>query len=296
MKIGIIGLDTSHAVAFADILNDKNHAHHIPGYSVTDAFPGGSPDMKPSMERVEHYTKKLQQEHGVNILESPEAVADRVDAILLESVDGRVHLDQFRRVAPFGKPVFIDKPLAVGTEQARQIFQLAERYGVPVMSSSALRFDEAFRQGLRRVNGRLHGIDCFGPLPLEETQPGLFWYGIHTVEMIHTAMGPGCCAVAALVEDDEEVIVGRWMDGRLASLRGNRRGRSQFSAVLHDSRCSVLVEAGTAKPFYASLLEQIVRMFETGRTIVPCEETLAVIEFIEAANESRRTGQAVPLV
>jgi len=40
---------------------------------------------------------------------------------MLESADGRVHPEQFRRIAPYGKPVFIDKPLAVSVRDAEEI-------------------------------------------------------------------------------------------------------------------------------------------------------------------------------
>ena len=99
LKVGIIGLDTSHVVAFTGLLNDKNHEYHIPGGKVLVAYPGGSPDFELSIGRVKGFTEELQTKYGVEIVDSVEAVAEASDAILLESVDGRVHLEQFKRLS-----------------------------------------------------------------------------------------------------------------------------------------------------------------------------------------------------
>ena len=63
-----------------------------------------------------------------------------MDAVLLESVDGRPHLEQVKPVLKAHKPVFIDKPLAATLEDAREIARLAKAAGVPWFSSSSLRF------------------------------------------------------------------------------------------------------------------------------------------------------------
>jgi hypothetical protein len=96
MKIGVVGLDTSHVIAFAKLLNDHDSPYHVEGGEITVAFPGGSADFELSSSRVEGYTKELNEQYGVQIVRSPQAVAEQVDAILLESVDGRIHLEQFK--------------------------------------------------------------------------------------------------------------------------------------------------------------------------------------------------------
>ena len=42
LKIGMIGLDTSHAVAFTKLLNDPNNPFHVTGGKVMMACPVGS--------------------------------------------------------------------------------------------------------------------------------------------------------------------------------------------------------------------------------------------------------------
>ncbi len=182
LRIGLIGLDTSHAPAFTKLLNDASHSYHVAGGRVVAAFPGGSPDFGLSWNRVEAFTTQVRDEGGVAILDSPAAVAKSCDAIILSSVDGRVHLKQFEEIAPFGKPVFIDKPFATTSADAKAIAALAAQHDIPLMSASILRYGQPLIEALSTAEA-LVGADCSGPMDLEDTQPGLFWYGIHSVEM-----------------------------------------------------------------------------------------------------------------
>ncbi|MBV6713722.1 Gfo/Idh/MocA family protein [Paenibacillus chitinolyticus] len=297
LRIGMIGLDTSHAVEFTKLLNDPGHPWHVPGGRVVIAYPGGSEDFELSRSRVGGFTEKLRGEYGVEIADSPAAVAAACDAILLESADGRVHAEQFRQIAPYGKPVFVDKPLAVSSRDAGEIAAQAVRHGVPLLSSSSLRYAEGLTEALGgSEKGAVTGADCFGPLALEPTQPGLFWYGIHMVEMLYAALGPGCVHVTAAAGESHEVVVGVWADGRIGTVRGSRQGSPAFGAVVHREGGSRAVDiSADAKPFYASLLERVMELFRGGEPAVGIRETLEVIRFIEAANESRETGRRVRL-
>lgn len=298
VKIGIVGCDTSHVPAFTQLLNDTSAAHHVPGGKVVAAFPGGSPDFPLSYTRVEGITNKLREVYDVNIVDSPEAVAEQCDAILLESVDGRVHFEQFKRIAPYRKPVFIDKPFAVSSADAEAIVNDAYTYGIPIMSCSALRYSEGFTHALNDSGGSsdIIAFDAYGPMVIEPTQPGLFWYGIHTVEMLYAAFGKGCQQVTAVSNGDRDLVVGVWSDGRVGTIRGNRKGNAAFGALVHRERATAYVDVSADdKPFYASMLEHIITMFRTGETPIDPAETIEIIRFIEAANESRKDGRTVYL-
>ncbi|WP_062104992.1 Gfo/Idh/MocA family protein [Bacillus niameyensis] len=296
MKIGIIGLDTSHVSAFTKLLNDPQHPHYVPGGEVVVAYPGGSSDMELSYSRVEGFTTELRDQFNVEIAQTPEEVAEKSDAILLESVDGRVHLEQFQKIVSYGKPVFIDKPLAISSKEANEIFKLSDQYGTPIMSCSSLRYSEGFSNALADPEkGEIIGIDCSGPLAIEPSH-GLFWYGIHTAEMLYRALGSGCEKVTVVKNDDHDLIVGEWKDGRIGSLRGNRKGNSVFGALIHREKGTQFVDVSEDKtPFYASLMEEIIHLFKDGVASIDREETLEIIRFLEAATESRSTGKTVLL-
>lgn len=295
--IGMLGLDTSHVSAFTKLLNDPQHPHHVPGGKVMVAYPGGSPDFPMSINRVGGYTAELRDQYGVQILETPEEVAERSDLILLEAVDGRVHLDLFKRIVESGKPVFIDKPLAVETAHAKEIARIASEHNVPVMSCSALRYASQLNRALvESADDEVIGADFFGPMELQPTQPGLFWYGIHTADMLYRVMGRGCRTVTAVTNDNYDLVIGRWSDGRLGAIRGNRKGNKQFGGFIHRASNSIpAVQEASDKPYYACLLEQIMNMYDSGVSPVDFDETLEIIRFIEAANESRDSGKPVYL-
>lgn len=300
LKFGIIGCDTSHVEAFAELLGDPLNPYHTPGARITVAFPGGSPDFDLSISRVEGYTNLLREQYGVQIVSSPEEVAEIADVILIESVDGRVHLEQFRRIAPFGKPIFVDKPFTVNSLEAREISALAREHKVLFMSCSPLRYAEGFEQALAHIksvdSGKVIGADCYGPMELEATQPGLFWYGIHAAEMLYAAMGTGCKEVSAYTNEDHEFVQGVWADGRIGTIRGNRKGNNKFGAVIHGEKQSAFADVyAYEKPYYAGLMEGIMEMVRSGVAPIAPEETEEIIRFLEAANESRESGLPVAI-
>jgi predicted dehydrogenase len=297
LNIGMIGLDTSHVSAFAKLLNDPEAEYHVPGAMIIAAYPGGSHDFELSYSRVEGYMKELREQYGVKIVETLEELAEQSDAIMLESVDGRVHLEQFRRIAPYRKPVFIDKPFAVSTKDARAILDLAKEYGIALMSCSSLRYAEGLTSALKdKEKGEIIGADCYGPLALQPTQPGLFWYGIHTVEMLYATLGRGCVSVTVTTNDDHDLVTGVWGDGRIGTIRGNRRGNNTFGELIHREKGTQFVDVyAHSKPYYASMLEAVMDLFITGKSPIDLEETCEIIRFIEAANESRDEGRAIVL-
>src|SRR5215510_13493471 len=209
IKVGMIGLDTSHVTAFTKLLNDKSDPHHVPGARVVAAFKGGSPDVEDSRTRIDRFSAELKDKWGVEFVDSIEALCAKVDAVLLESVDGRPHLNQVRPVFKAKKRVFIDKPMTASYADAREIVRLSRESGVPFFSASSLRFVGDV-QTIRKSDklGGIAGAFTFGPEHLEPHHPDLFWYGIHAVEMLYALLGPGCDKVSRVKTDSADTVVG----------------------------------------------------------------------------------------
>jgi len=227
LRIGIIGLDTSHVIRFTEILNNVKDPYHVEGGKVVAAFPGGSKDLKASWSRLEGFRKELEEKWKMKMVDTISELTKEVDAILLESVDGRKHLPQFRECINVGAkvPVFIDKPLAASLNDAKEIFKLAKEEGIPIFSSSSLRFDVNITKALARIEeGRVLGCEACSPASLESTNPGFYWYGIHGCEILYTAMGIGCQKVWCIGNKDYDLAVGLWNDGRIGTMRGVRKG------------------------------------------------------------------------
>jgi len=283
-RIGLIGLDTSHAVAFTSLLNDPSHEHHIAGATVTRAFPGGSPDFEPSRSRVEGFTQTLRDEHGITIVDRLEEATQDVDMVFILSVDGRTHRAELERVLSANKPVFVDKPFATSLADAQAMVEMAQTTDVPIMSSSALRFVPSFAQLLDGSD--IQGIDVFGPMAMQPGLPGYFWYGIHSFEMIVAAMGTGCESVAAQHTERHDTVTLQWPDGRQATIHGVRETHKVFGATLHTTAGPRQINtAALDQPLYVGLLRAILSSLPHGRSAVPTEHTLEVIRLIETANQ-----------
>src|SRR5450432_405838 len=136
IRVGIIGTDTSHVPAFTRMLNDSTAPGYIPGARVVAAYKGGSKDIQSSSSRVDNYASEIATKYGVEIVPDIATLLTKVDAVMLMSVDGRVHLAQAKPVIAAHKPLFIDKPLAATLDDAREIARLAAAAHVPWFSSS----------------------------------------------------------------------------------------------------------------------------------------------------------------
>jgi hypothetical protein len=289
LRIGLIGLDTSHVVAFTQLLNNPAHKQHVAGGRVVAAFKGGSADVESSASRVDEYTRQLEKEFGVEIVPSIEALCARVDVVMLESVDGRPHLEQARPVIKAGKRLFIDKPVAGTLKDAVEIFRLAREAGVPCFSSSAYRFYDGMTDLKKTDVGGVRGAISYGPSMLEPHHPDFFWYGVHPTEALFTVMGTGCQTVVRVSTPDTDVVAGAWSEGRTGTLIGLRTGDTPHKVVVFGAR-----KVAEQKPGgdYAPLVAEIMKFFQTGVAPVPPEETLEIFAFMEAADESKRLGGA----
>jgi predicted dehydrogenase len=287
-RIGMIGLDTSHSVAFTKLLNAENANPQFQGYKVVAAYPRGSRDIESSTKRIPGYTEDVKK-LGVEIVGSIADLLSKVDAVLLETNDGRLHLEQALPVIKAGKPLFIDKPIAASLSDAIAIFDAAKHYNVPVFSSSSARFKEGVQSIVQGKAGKVIGAQTYSPATIEKTHPDLFWYGIHGVETLFTLMGTGCKEVVRVHADDADVVVGTWDDGRIGTFRGTRSGAHDQGAVVFGEEETVLMKLPGD---YNSLLVQIMEFFSTGIAPVSSDETLEIFAFMEAADESKRKGGA----
>jgi predicted dehydrogenase len=290
LKVGVIGLDTSHVPAFAKILHNSKNQGEVRGFKIVAAYPGGSPDVASSRDRVEGFTKQMRETFGVEIVTSIAELLPKVDVVLLESVDGRPHLQQARSVILAGKPLFIDKPMAASLADVLKIFALAQKHKVPCFSSSSLRFnpDVATLKSDPKL-GSIVGVDVFAPCSLEEHHPDLMWYGVHGIEMLYTLMGTGCEKVTRTHTKGTDVVTGIWKDGKIGTFRGIREGKADYGATVFGAK-GLAKASGSGG--YEPLLAAICRFFRTGHPPVGADETIEMFTFMEAADESKRQGGA----
>lgn len=289
IRIGMIGLDTSHCAAFTKLINDSSAPNHVPGGKVVAAYKGGSPDLEASYSRVDQYTKQLEEEFGVEIVDSIEKLCTMVDAIMLTSVDGRPHLEQVKPVFAAGLPVYIDKPLAGSLKDAIEISRLGKEHNVPWFSSSSYRYYASLQELLKKDVGEIRGVISYGPCHLEPSHPDLFWYGVHPTEALYAALGRGCQRVTRISTPDTDIVSGLWDNGRTGILYGLRTGATPHQVTLFGTKAVAAQEGGGD---YAPLVVEVMKFFQTRIPPIDPEETIELFAFMEAADESKRRGGA----
>lgn len=283
-RVGIIGLDTSHATAFTKALNDPSAGPEFGGYKITAAYPRGSSEIKSSYERIPGYTEEVKKS-GVEIAGSIEELLTKCDVVLLETNDGRLHLEQALQVMKAGKLMFIDKPIAASLTDAIAIFNAAVHYNLPVFSSSSLRYGTGTAEINHGSIGKVLGADTYSPATLERTHPDLFWYGIHGVETLYTVMGTGCKSVSGIFTDDADFVTGFWKDNRIGTFRGIRKGKTDYGGTAFGEKG--IAQVGRYNG-YNSLLAEIIKFFQTGTAPVTPAETIEIFAFLTAAYESKK--------
>lgn len=286
IKAGIIGID-AHANSWTKIINNPEAAGELADLTVVAAYPGGSPDIPQSMELLEKAREPMIAA-GVEMVDSIDALIEKVDVVMILSIDGRPHLEQAKPVFEAGKTLFIDKPIAGTLADAIRIFRLGKEHKVPVFTSSSLRFAE----GALNIHkdpklGEIVGAEVYSPCKTEPNHPDFFWYGIHGVEPLFTIMGTGCESVTRVTTEGTDVAVGIWEGGRIGSFRGIRDGQRGYGATVFGTKGIV---QGGGFDGYEPLIVEIVKFFKTGKPPVSEAETLEIFAFMEAADESKRQG------
>jgi predicted dehydrogenase len=230
LRAGMIGLDTSHVPAFAKIFNSPKATGDLAGIKVVAGYPGGT-DIPASRDRVKGFTEQLRG-MGIEIVETIPQLLEKVDVVLLESVDGRIHRREAIPVILAGKPLFIDKPVAGSLADAIVIYDLARKQNVPCFSSSSLRFAPGIQELLKNEKlGTMAGAVTWGSCSYQEGTPDMFFYGIHGIEPLYALMGTGCETVTRIQTKDTDLVSGVWKDGRVGTYRGIRSNRADFGAI-----------------------------------------------------------------
>lgn len=288
IRVGVIGLDTSHSPAFARLMNDPAGSPATQGVEVVAAYPYGSRAIASSARRIPEITATFEA-MGIDLVGSIDELLTRVDAVLLETNDGNLHLAQALPVLKAGKPLFIDKPMAASLTDVIALFEAARHYDTPLFSSSSLRYKTPMQAVRRGSIGEVLGAQTYSPAKLEPSHADLAWYAIHGVEALFTVMGTGCAEVTRFHTADADVVVGRWADDRIGIFRGMREGTLGYggaafgtdgiAALQHEERFEMTVDT-------------IAVFFRTGVAPVRPEETIEIFAFMEAADESKRRGGA----
>jgi predicted dehydrogenase len=293
IRVGIVDFDTSHVIEFIKRFNhiDVEEGQWIDGVRVVMGYPGSSAIT--GKDDILERTRTMRDKYGIDIVDRPEDMIGKIDAVMIESQEGATHLKMAKPFLSAGIPTFIDKPFASSLGDAKALGALAKDNDAPLFSTSSLRYalevQEVRSEGAKY--GGVVGADAYSPASLHPRNPGLFHYGIHGVETLYALMGPGCRAVSCTYEDNAEVIVGRWGDGRIGTVRGLRHPPHDYGFTAF-CEGGIVAKAINTAYIYREMLKRIAEMFQTRKPPIDIAETIEIVSFIEGALVSAKSRGA----
>ncbi|MGQ9486719.1 MAG: Gfo/Idh/MocA family oxidoreductase [Armatimonadota bacterium] len=277
LSIGFVDhhLNNFHANTFLKLLHNDLASEEVRVVSAWESHPTG-----------EDWCEK----NGVERQGSIAEVVESVDALMVLAPDNLAdHLALCEQVLPAGKPTFIDKLLSPNLSDAQKIVQLAQQYGTPITSSSALRFAVELEAMRPNLTGTI----------LEAFARGMgewMGYGVHTVALITALIGTGAMRVIDIGTSASRSLAIDYANGRRAfvEVRDCENMWDVFPWVF-GAKIGGTYHVQTVKDyngFYRNLMAMVVKFFKTGDTPVSPQESLEVVRILDAANRSQQTGGA----
>jgi predicted dehydrogenase len=284
-RIGAIGVDSSHLAEFTRRINQRNDAG-LTRCRVTAFWDAGNHRMP--AEQVAGWCKAA-EDLGAARAASEEALLSRVDGVMVLAVDGASHARLAGAALARGLPSYIDKPLTCSLSEARWILEAARSGGARCYSASSLRFAAELAMCRGQELGELVAIDAYGPGELNDAMPGVFFYGVHTIEMVDAIWGPGVERVRAFRGEHRDLVDLWYRDGRHAHLRLERRGCYDFGGTVHGSKGLRSFRVDFSE-VYNRLIEGMTGFFEGGPAPAALRDIVENVAVMEAANLSLGAG------
>lgn len=286
IRLGCIGTDSSHLPEFTRRINAL-HAAGRTRCRVTQFWTDGHADMPADQVRKwETDTLNMDVRRAADL----KSMLDTVDGVLVLAVNGHRHLKLALPAIERGLPTYIDKPLTCDFDQARQLLAAVRQSGGRCYSASSLRFAREVTGFDRSSLGDIVAVDAFGPGELNPSMEGLFFYGVHTIEMVDALFGQGGVVKVRAVSDaarDRVDLV--YADGRSAHLRMERLGSYDFGGTVHGTKACYQFKVDFTG-VYDRLIEGMTGFFESGAAPATLEAIVENIAVMAAGNASIRDG------
>ncbi|MBT62016.1 MAG: hypothetical protein CML13_02240 [Puniceicoccaceae bacterium] len=272
MKIGIIGLDSTHALHFPCLLAQAAQRAGVE-ISYPLACQAHSPNLAISAQRVERITEQVVADYGCTLCEAPEELAQACDGLLILSFGLQVKQAMVDRVLPFGKALFIDKPLAPDSIAASKLIQQADHFGTPTFSASALPLHPNFIQFAAECQQhQSKKIHLSGPLAKVEGMSARLFYGVHYTEMAAALLEDDCLNLQVNESNSGLHISGECRNGRKLSIEARYDDNGPFRLVDQDNHTAYEIPSGSPGLLYSGLAAAIAAFFIHGKAPIPLKQ------------------------
>lgn len=193
VRIGIIGSENSHALAFSQLIN----------------LSGKYPDLRVVAIYGEdaEASQRIFDECGLDFIATDgRDMLGRIDALMVTSRNGALHAGYARPYIEAGLPMFIDKPIANDGTEAYELLKLAKAKGVPIMGGSSVKFAPdtlALRDAAQKMaaEGKLMGGHVWAPVQMVNPYGDFYFYSSHLIETAMMIYGFSPKAVRAIRTD-----------------------------------------------------------------------------------------------
>lgn len=199
-KVGILGTENSHALAFTQLLNTEDY----PDFKVTAVY---GLEKDPS--------EKIKAEYpDVEIVDSITKMGDLVDCAMITARHGKYHKPFAMPFIEAGKPVFIDKPFTISIADAEELLDAAKKYNVPVIGGSGCKYSDELIEFKSEIFdgsiGRVESAVMTFAADMKSEYGGFYFYGSHLVEMVMDVFGYDVRSVSAFLNNGHLSAVMRY--------------------------------------------------------------------------------------
>lgn len=279
MKIGIIGAENSHAAAIAKIINiDKL----VKGFSVDYVWGETDEDAK----------KAATAGQIPNIVDKTRGMLGKIDALIVDHRHPKYHLEAALPYIKKGIPTFIDKPFCYRQKEGIEFLQLAKKYNAPVTSFSILVHQRSFLNFVKKLQnaGTIIAGETWGPCDLKSKWGGVFFYGIHQVDMALKAFGYDVKKV--LITKNGNGSTGQliYPDGKIVTMHLVKQGCSGFGIGVIGTERKIHQPVTFDKIQYLKGIKTFCEMFKTGKEPETVDEMLIPVKVLEALEKSVKTN------
>ncbi|MCC7518903.1 MAG: Gfo/Idh/MocA family oxidoreductase [Verrucomicrobiae bacterium] len=212
---------------------------------------------------------------GVPWVDSVEEMKGGVDyAIVLAPDHPETHLALVREAVKLKVPLYVDKTFAPDHATAKRLFALADRAGVPMISTSALRYTDEVAAALREF-----GRERVMQVAIWADGGSFANYAIHPLEMAISILGPNVVEARRHRSGTLNRLELVYRDGRLATVFSWPNCRAPYGGILATPKQARCVEVQS--PIFRNTLSAIMDFFLSGKEIIDRKETLIIRKILD---------------
>jgi predicted dehydrogenase len=280
LRIGIVGSDNSHALAYSKLANvDKIAGDSCRVVGIWGHEPGR--------------TEEVARDGKIGtIVSHPEELLGLVDAAIVDDRHGDLHREHALPFLEAGLPVYVDKPFAVSLADCRDMLAVAERSGALLSSFSPLRVAPATvaLADQLKASGDIKVAHFAGPCDFESQYAGPFFYATHVIEIALRLLDGEIERLRAVRVGKNVAVQLATSGGALATFSYLGDAAYHFHASLFGTEGMVAEEIVGGTGSYAEVLKAFLRMVETGQRPLSDRQLLHPIAAVHAIQASLSGG------